>query len=143
MKLQKIPAGLWVFIGGGSGALTRAWVTLPLPVNAGIPWGVFAVNCGGAFLLGCLLRYLATRTTRTQPGAVHEVLRLGLGTGFLGGFTTYSTFALGLIELILSGSVLNAVLYAALSLVGGFTLCWAGMLLGEKIGAGTQGDALA
>lgn len=69
---------------------------------------IWVINVLGSFFLGLLLGTLQTR----QPSNSHRVKRLFWGTGFLGGFTTYSTFALILVSTIGGGSLLPAVGYA-------------------------------
>ena len=93
-------AGL-VALGGAAGSLARWWVSLVLPAGSGWSWATFAVNASGAFLLGLLLEAL-TRPGRERRGA--HTARMLLGTGLLGGFTTYSTFALELWERVRSGA---------------------------------------
>lgn len=85
------PASLaLVFVGGTLGTAGREALTLLIPSSGGVPWAVLIANLAGAFALGALLEALARR------GADHgrrRMLRLLLGTGFLGGFTTYSALA--------------------------------------------------
>ncbi len=66
----------------------RALIEGALPAGAGFPVATFAINVVGAFLLGALLEALAHHGPDTGR---RRMLRLGLGTGVLGGFTTYST----------------------------------------------------
>lgn len=74
------------------------------------------INITGALLLGFLLHYLA----RGQRfGVAAERLRVGVGTGLLGGFTTYSAFALGVADLWLAGHVWAGVIYLALTVIVG------------------------
>ncbi|MFZ5476788.1 MAG: fluoride efflux transporter CrcB [Myxococcota bacterium] len=77
-----------VFLGGGAGSVARflvgAWMARALGLS--FPWGTFAVNVAGSFLLGGVM-YLGATTQALSPN-----VRLALATGFCGGFTTYSTF---------------------------------------------------
>lgn len=81
---------LLVLIGGGVGSLARYGTTLLAGrvLGAGFPWGTLAVNLVGCFLIGASLG-LAERTTLISPS-----LRLFFVTGFLGGLTTFSSYAL-------------------------------------------------
>lgn len=81
---------LLVFIGGGIGAATRYGTTLLAGrlFGAGFPWGTLIVNLAGCFLIGVVLA-LAEKTNLVEPST-----RLFFVTGFLGGLTTFSSFAL-------------------------------------------------
>jgi CrcB protein len=79
---------LWICLGGAAGTGARYLVTLwTLRVaGPGFPWGTLAVNVAGSFVLGLIMQVALT------TGLIPPILRLGLTTGVMGGFTTYSTF---------------------------------------------------
>jgi fluoride exporter len=79
---------LWICLGGAAGTGARYLLSgwLLRVAGPGFPWGTLAVNVLGSFLLGLLMQ-VALTTDLLSPTA-----RLALGTGVLGGFTTYSTF---------------------------------------------------
>jgi CrcB protein len=79
---------LWICLGGAAGTGARYLVTLwALRVaGPGFPWGTLAVNVAGSFVLGLIMQVALT------TGLIPPILRLGLTTGVMGGFTTYSTF---------------------------------------------------
>jgi fluoride exporter len=79
-----------VALGGVFGTATREALTLAVPSNGAFPLAIFLVNIIGAFLLGVLLEGL---TRRGPDAGRRRTLRLLVGTGFLGGFTTYSALA--------------------------------------------------
>lgn len=81
---------LLVFIGGGLGSATRYGTTLLAGrlFGAGFAWGTLIVNLAGCFLIGVLLA-LAEKTNLVEPST-----RLFFVTGFLGGLTTFSSYAL-------------------------------------------------
>jgi CrcB protein len=79
-----------VAAGGAAGTGLRYLITLLVPRWAGVPVATFGINVVGAFLLGALLELLADHSLDT--GWSRRV-RLGVGTGGLGGFTTYSALA--------------------------------------------------
>lgn len=95
-----------------------------------------AINLLGSFLLGMLVGRLTllADTGRMSAGRAAR-LRLLLGTGVLGGFTTYSAFALEAVTTARGGSATFALLglvYAALSVAAGVTLAWAGLRAGRR-----------
>jgi CrcB protein len=90
---------LWICLGGavGTGAryLLSTWVARA--AGPGFPWGTFAVNVLGSFLLGLLLQVALT------TGSPGPTLRVALATGVLGGFTTYSSFNYETLALLQEG----------------------------------------
>jgi CrcB protein len=100
---------------GAAGVLTRYGVTQALGATAA-PWSVLAINVVGSFLLGLL-----------AGAGAGEDARLVAGVGFLGGFTTFSTFSLDVFADLESGRPGRAAAYVALSVllgVGGAGLGW-------------------
>ncbi|MGZ1490931.1 fluoride efflux transporter FluC [Brevibacterium sediminis] len=78
------------FIGGAVGTAAREAISLSLPPLGDVPWAILTVNILGAFLLGLLLDSLA----RSGPDeGWRRRARILVGTGFMGGFTTYSALA--------------------------------------------------
>jgi CrcB protein len=115
-----------VAAGGALGSLARYGVALALPARAGWPLGTLTVNLAGSFLLGLLLEALSLAGDETPR---RRWLRLTLGTGLLGGFTTYSAFALELRGLLAGGQAGVALGYGVGSVVGGLAACLAGVAL--------------
>jgi fluoride exporter len=79
-----------VAVGGAAGTGLRYWITTVVPHWAGVPVATVGINVVGAFLLGLLLELLAESTL---DSGWSRWIRLGIGTGGLGGFTTYSALA--------------------------------------------------
>lgn len=122
---------LVVFAGGTLGTATRAALEAANPAPpGGWPVTTFLINVSGAFLLGLLLELLSRRGP--DVGA-RQLLRLGLGTGVMGGYTTYSTFALETVRLLEGGAVLLGLGYAMGSVLLGLAAAGAGMLLAIRI----------
>ena len=112
-------------------ALEAAWPTAP----GAWPWTTFWINLGGSFVLGGLLEALAA--SGLAEGWQRR-LRLGLGTGVLGGFTTYSTFAVEAAALGTSGAVVVGFGYAVTSVVAGALLAASGMLIVRRLAGGRR-----
>jgi CrcB protein len=111
---------LTVFAGGCLGALSRYGLTLLYPAKDGSwPAATFLVNLLGAFILGLLLEGLARRGDDT---GARRFVRLGIGTGFLGAFTTYSTLAVDANLLVKNGHVPLAAAYTFASVAAGLLL---------------------
>ena len=81
------------------------------------------VNIIGSFLIGCAFACFALRPDGSDS------MRVLLMTGFLGGFTTFSTFSLDALRLLTDGQALQALLYMAVTLGGGLLATWLGMAL--------------
>lgn len=104
---------------------------LALPDGDGPPIAVFVANIVGAFLLGLLLESLVQRGTESSSEAgKFTAARLLLGTGLLGGFTTYSALAQAIALLLQVGDAWLAIGYGLVTVVLGATASWGGMLLG-------------
>lgn len=137
-----LPAAVALVAAGGTlGVLVRALLVQALPTPAGAwPWTTFTVNVVGSFGLGVLLAVLA-RGGRGgdggSDGGVRRRVRLGVGTGVLGGFTTYSTFALEVEQLVTGGHAVAGVAYALVSVVLGVAAAGAGLAAGARGGRGT------
>lgn len=114
---------LLVAVGGALGAVARYGVGIGASRWLGLafPWGTLAVNVIGGFAMG----WLAARV-----GPEQETLRLALGVGVLGGFTTFSAFSLETVRLMEHQPGLAA-LYAAVSVVLSVGACWLGLYLGR------------
>ncbi|MFN3339410.1 MAG: fluoride efflux transporter CrcB [Dietzia sp.] len=118
-----------VALGGAAGTLARWAMTTTMPAHHGWPIATLTENLVGAFLLGLLLETLVRAGDETSP---RRMIRLGLGTGALGGFTTFSTFALEVEKLLTSGEGGQAIGYFAISLIGGFLTCLIGVVLASR-----------
>ena len=113
-----------VAAGGAIGALARYGLIRAFPISAGhFPATTLAVNLSGAFLLGVLLEALLRR------GRPDHWLRILAGVGVLGAYTTFSTFADETALLARGGHVATAVVYDAVSLVGGVVAVVLGLVV--------------
>jgi CrcB protein len=110
--------------GGALGAPARYELGLAWPTSAdGFPWATFVTNVSGCLLLGLLLVLVLERWPPTR------YLRPFAATGFIGAYTTWSTFVVEVSVLAKDGHAGVALLYAAASLLGGLAATVAGMRL--------------
>ncbi|MCY7325459.1 MAG: CrcB family protein [Microbacteriaceae bacterium] len=121
-----------VFVGGSLGTATRAALTIAIPPADGFPATIMGINVAGALLLGALLEALSRRGA--DEGARRRI-RLLIGTGFLGGFTTYSALATDSVVLA-AGSPALALLNALGTLVLGALATWLGIVLAARVDRG-------
>ena len=124
LRLPVRPAWLGVILlGGSAGTALRAWLEAMYATPAGgWPWVTFWINICGSFILGGLLEVLA----ETGPDqGWRRGLRLGLGTGLMGGFTTYSTFSVETVRLVSAGLWGSALSYGLGSVILGPMAAWA------------------
>jgi len=114
---------LAVGIGGFLGAIFRFLVGKMIPTPYGFPFGTVAIN-----LLGCL--FLAWFFTITaNKWKISQNLKLAIGTGFTGAFTTFSTFSVDTLNLLKYNQILFALLYIVVSIIGGIGLSCLGVKL--------------
>ncbi|HWW65431.1 MAG TPA: fluoride efflux transporter CrcB [Sphingomonadaceae bacterium] len=107
-----------VMLGGAVGAGLRYWVSriALTQMGAGFPYGTLIVNLLGGFLMGLLAAIL------TRNGPMHQPTFLLLGTGVLGGFTTFSSFSLETYGMLERGQPMMALAYSGLSVAGALLL---------------------
>lgn len=114
---------LLVGLGGGIGSILRYLTTLLVNRFWGnaFPLATFSINIAGCFIIGILAGIAAK-----QPWA-DDSFKLLFITGFCGGYTTFSAFALENLNLMQNGNSPIAILYIALSVVSGVFAAWLGM----------------
>ena len=119
-------AYLLTALGGALGALARWTVGEALPPSpGGWPWATLLVNLTGCFLLGVLIAVLAARSP--EPAWVRPFLAVGV----LGGYTTYSTFAVEVVDLADDGALALAAGYVVVSVIGSVSAVAVGALTGR------------
>ena len=118
-------------IGGAIGAGFRYHISAVALRNLGpgFPWGTWIVNLIGGLLMGVLAGTLA-RSTLVQG----EPLRLFLGVGVLGGFTTFSAFSLETATMLMRGEAVGAAAYAVSSVAGSVLMLFVGLMLVRVLG---------
>ncbi len=118
---------LWIGVAGFFGAITRYQLDslVTRHTRGPFPWGTLLVNLSGCFLLGLLFTVSSGRLD------ANPALRAALTVGFVGAYTTFSTFSLQAVRLTEDGAVGLALGYVAASVVIGLLAAWAGMSTGR------------
>lgn len=122
---------LLVFAGGAIGTTVRYLLSAAVPSVGGIPVVILAINVVGAFLLGWLLEALALRGPDTGR---RRDARLFAGTGILGGFTTYSSFAVDTDGLFAAQNLGGGIGYAVATIAIGALASVAGIAAAAALG---------
>jgi CrcB protein len=123
-----VQRALIVFGAGGTGCVVRYLVNLAVGVR-GFPIATLIVNLAGSFLIGFVLQLALVRSDFPVN------LRLALTTGFLGGFTTYSSFNFETTQLVLEGHAARGLANVAGTLFGALAAGLLGMWLARRIAA--------
>ena len=120
---------LAIALGGSLGAVSRYWMASSTYqwLGLGFPYGTLAVNLLGSLVMGFLWVLLLHRFE------VGEEIRHGLLVGFLGSFTTFSTFALDVLHLTTGDEILKAILYVLLSVLLCILGAWAGLVAARQL----------
>lgn len=125
-----------VFVGGGLGAACRYLVAVLAfrVAGPGFPWGTLGVNLAGCLAIGVIAGLTAHRHAEgvsVAPFAgMDHAARALLVTGFLGGFTTFSSFGIETVDLLRLQQPGKAAAYVLLSVLIGLALAWGGWRLG-------------
>ena len=119
---------LWVGIGGFLGANARYWLGgwVAARLGSAFPYGTFVINISGSFILGMIMGLLDSR-------ALSPAMRLAMGIGFVGAYTTFSTWTYETIRLIEGGSILLATTNVVGSLAAGLLATIGGLAAGRAL----------
>ncbi|MEU8269299.1 fluoride efflux transporter CrcB [Sphaerisporangium sp. NPDC049002] len=119
---------LVIALGGGLGSVARYLVSQAIPAPAGrFPWATFLINMTGCFALGLLMVFVL------NVWPPRRYLRSFLGIGFLGGYTTFSTFTTEILQLARDGRWTVAGSYAVGSALAGLVAVWCGLALARGL----------
>ena len=120
---------LAIAAGGSLGAVSRYWMSASTYqwLGQAFPYGTLMVNLLGSLVMGFLSVLLVHRFQ------VSDEVRIGLLAGFLGSFTTFSTFAMDTLQLAGNEAMLKAVVYILLSLMLCIIGAWAGLSVAKQL----------
>jgi len=118
-----------IMLGGSLGAVMRFIVstTINEKIAGNFPYGTLTVNVIGSFIMGFLAMWLVDNF------GLNPLARLGVFVGFLGAFTTFSTFSMETLNLIEEGLISRALLNMLVNVFLSVFAVWLGVLLGEMI----------
>ena len=119
-----------IAIGGALGSIARYWVgsTVSGRLGSKFPYGTLIINLTACVILGFVLTYLGRRAE------VDASWRFLIPVGFIGAYSTFSTYEWETLSTLRSGAFLLAALYALGSLLLGLIAVWAGTLLAKVLG---------
>ena len=135
--LSPYAASALVAAGGAIGAVARYHAgqlvaNLAGPDNT-FPWGTLSINLFGSLLMGALLGWLARGGIGGSiEGTSADTMRLFIGVGLLGGFTTFSAFSAELVTLMHRGQAMMAFGYGAASLIAGMAAMILGLVIAQS-----------
>ena len=120
---------LAIAIGGGLGSIARFIVSREMGNWLGnyLPYGTLTVNIAGSLALGWVITFFFDRPE------LSSALRLGLTVGFLGAFTTFSTFSFESLQLLLDGAVWRAIFNIVLNAAACIGMCYVGMQMARMM----------
>lgn len=117
-----------VACGGGIGAAARYGASLLWPTQTGgFPWSTFWVNVVGCAVIGVFMVLI------TDVWAAHRLVRPFFGTGVLGGFTTFSTYAVDIERLVGAGRPGTGLAYLAATLLAALASVWLAVAAARRI----------
>jgi fluoride exporter len=118
-----------VGIGGFIGAIARFWIGVYVGQRMGtkFPYATFMINISGCFMVGVIMTIL---TEKTHLGPNWRYL---IPIGFIGAYTTFSTFEYETLRALQDGQFTAGLLNVFLSVIIGFAMVWAGVIVGRAI----------
>jgi CrcB protein len=117
-----------VALGGAIGAVARYAASLWWPAHSGgFPWTTFGINVVGCAVIGVFIVVI------TDVWAAHRLVRPFFGTGVLGGFTTFSTYAVDIQKLVDAGHPRTALAYLAATLIAALAAVWLAVAAARRV----------
>lgn len=120
---------IWIGAAGFLGTILRYWVDgwISRLTAGGFPWGTFAINVSGCFLIGLLTTILSERVIP------HPTVRIAVTFGFIGSYTTFSTFAYETLHQLQNGATKLALVNVICSVILGIGAAWVGVVAGSAL----------
>jgi CrcB protein len=120
---------LLIAVGGALGSIARYWVgsTIAGRMGTRFPYGTFVINMTACVIIGFSLTYLGKRA------GLNPAWRFLIPVGFIGAYSTFSTYEWETLSTLRAGAFALGALYAIGSLIGGLAATWCGALLAETI----------
>jgi len=120
---------LYVALGGALGSVARFWIGSAIGGRMGtrFPYGTFVINVTACIIIGFVLTLMGSRT---EPNAAWRFL---IAIGFVGAYSTFSTFEWEIFSTVKAGAFLSGASYVVLSLVLGLAGVWGGMAIARAI----------
>ncbi len=121
---------LLIAVGGALGSIARYWISSTIASRAGLkfPYGTLVVNLTACLVIGFTLTYLGKRAD------LNPAWRFLVPIGFIGAYSTFSTYEWETLSTLRSGAFALAALYAVGSLILGLAATWGGAALAEALG---------
>jgi len=119
---------MWVGLGGFVGANARYWLGgwIMARLGSAFPYGTFVINITGSFILGMIMGVL-------EGHVLSPAVRLALAIGFVGAYTTFSTWTYETLRLIENGSLLMATINVVGSMLVGLLAAVSGLATGRAV----------
>jgi CrcB protein len=128
-KVERVGKYFAVGVGGFVGSIARFWLAVYVGQRMGtrFPYGTFLINISGSFFIGLIMTIL-TEKTHLSP-----TYRYLIPIGFIGGYTTFSTFEYETLRAIQDGQFAIGLLNIVLSVLVGFLMVWTGAMVGKAV----------
>jgi len=120
---------LLVALGGALGSVARYWIGVTVAGRMGtrFPWGTFVINITACAIIGFSMTWLGKRS------GTSAAWRYLIPIGFVGGYSTFSTYEWEILSSLRSGAFIVAAAYSIGSLIAGLAATWCGALLAELL----------
>jgi len=120
---------LLIALGGALGSIARYWVSTTVAARMGVrfPYGTLLVNLSACVIIGFSITYLGRRV------GLNPAWRFLIPVGFIGAYSTFSTYEWEILSTMRSGAFLLAALYAGVSLILGLAAVWGGSMLADVL----------